>query len=280
MKDTPSNEDNVNLLWTGGWDSTFQLLQLLIIQRRPVTPFYLIDADRRSTGLELRTIARIKARLLREYPYVSDLLEPTQYFAMSDVSPNGEITDAHEAIARVAFMPTQYEWLARFCKELGITDMQLCVHSERRHHDTHFDFGGCISECADGVHRVEQGPSTVHEHRALGCFSFPIITHTKVEMSDIAKEQGLTEIMGMTWFCRSPRKKMTPCGRCGPCIQAIEEGVGWRIPMRGRAAAVLQRSINLPLRSLAKAITRKLGLLDRIRWHGLQKRAQREARNR
>ena len=60
MKEMLSDKENVALLWTGGWDSTFQLLQLLIIHRRRVTPFYLLDEERRSTGVEIRTIKRIK----------------------------------------------------------------------------------------------------------------------------------------------------------------------------------------------------------------------------
>ncbi len=280
MKELLAGRYRANLLWTGGWDSTFQLLQLLIIQQRRVIPFYVIDAERRSTGVELRTMKRIKDRLFREHPYTRELLLPTRYSAVTDIAPDAEIEDAHKAILEERFIARQYEWLARFCKEQGVADMQLCMQSFRVHHKGDINFDELVSESKDGLYRVNPGYAPVNECKVLGCFSFPVITLTKLQMSDIAKEQGLTEIMGMTWFCRFPRKKMRPCGRCGPCLHAIEEGVGWRIPMRGRAASVFQRSINLPLRSLAKTVTRKLGLLDRIRWRGLQKRAQREARNR
>jgi hypothetical protein len=48
-----------NLLWTGGWDSTFQLLQLLFIHRRRVTPYYLVDEESPSLSIEIRTRKRV-----------------------------------------------------------------------------------------------------------------------------------------------------------------------------------------------------------------------------
>ena len=33
----------VKLLWTGGWDSTFRLLQLLLLYEKKVQPYYIID---------------------------------------------------------------------------------------------------------------------------------------------------------------------------------------------------------------------------------------------
>ena len=46
----------VNLLWTGGWDSTFRLLSLVLIKRKPVQPFYVIDVGRVSTIREIKTM--------------------------------------------------------------------------------------------------------------------------------------------------------------------------------------------------------------------------------
>lgn len=35
-----------HLLWTGGWDSTFRVLQLLLCSRDAVQPHYIIDPER------------------------------------------------------------------------------------------------------------------------------------------------------------------------------------------------------------------------------------------
>ncbi len=101
VKQSVSKEPAANLLWTGGWDSTFQLLQLLLVQRRQVTSFYLIDAERPSTGVELQTMKRIKERILKNYPHTRELLQPTRFFAAADVAPDVEITAAFQEARKV-----------------------------------------------------------------------------------------------------------------------------------------------------------------------------------
>ena len=76
--DTRATDDptRVNLLWTGGWDSTFRLLQLLLSHRVPVVPYDLEDPTRASTRIELDTMARITAHLRDAYPHTRELLHP------------------------------------------------------------------------------------------------------------------------------------------------------------------------------------------------------------
>jgi len=33
----------INLFWTGGWDSTFRLIQLVFVNKKTVHPYYIID---------------------------------------------------------------------------------------------------------------------------------------------------------------------------------------------------------------------------------------------
>ena len=53
----------IKILWTGGWDSTFQLLRLLFLDKQPVEPYYLIDEERPSTGIELLALRSSMAGL-------------------------------------------------------------------------------------------------------------------------------------------------------------------------------------------------------------------------
>ena len=68
--------EGVQLLWTGGWDSTFQLLNLLLREGAVVTPWYVIDAERRSTGVELDTMRRLRGELARQFPEARTRLRP------------------------------------------------------------------------------------------------------------------------------------------------------------------------------------------------------------
>jgi len=70
-------------------------------------------------------------------------------------------------------------------------------------------------------------------------FSFPLLHMTKKDMLLKAKENDWMEMMEMTTFCRRP-KKGRPCGLCGPCTDALESGLGFRLPLRSRAVGYLQ----------------------------------------
>ena len=50
----------INLFWTGGWDSTFRLLQLIIVFRKRVQPYYIIDTTRKSVQNEKQAINKIR----------------------------------------------------------------------------------------------------------------------------------------------------------------------------------------------------------------------------
>lgn len=265
MKEMPSDKKSINLLWTGGWDSTFQLLQLLIIHRRQVTPFYLIDAERPSTGVEIQTIKRIKDRLLKEYPHTQELMQPTQYYSVTDISQDSKITEAFQSVLKDKFMGRQYEWLPRFCKENEIADIQLCIHIDDK---AHFVIEHIVSESTDGfqtLFRVDPKFYEMNEYVLFRYFSFPIFNLSKTQMSAIADKQGWEKIMDMTWFCHQPTKKMNPCGKCNPCLYTIEEGLGRRIPIRSRIDAFFHWHLILPLKSLAKTILSHLGLLKYFR---------------
>lgn len=118
------------ILWTGGWDSTFQLLRLVFLERRSVEPYYLINEDRASTGTELLTMKRIRQSIIEVDESAAMLIRPTKYFSVSKIPDHPEITRAYEAIKDVRFIGSQYDWLARCCKLQRITRLQLCIHED------------------------------------------------------------------------------------------------------------------------------------------------------
>ena len=254
------NSKDVKILWTGGWDSTFQLLRLLLIYKHPVTPYYLIDADRPSTRVEILTIQRIKEYLFREFPHTRSLLKPTLFYSVNDISPNAEITKSYKEILKHKSMGGQYDWLARFCKQNSITDMHLCIHRDDK---AHFVIEHIVSENEEdslGGCYVDASFNSTREYALFQFYLFPIFNLSKVEMASISANQGWEEIMGMTWFCHSPTRSMKPCGRCNPCVYTINEGLGWRIPASSQISAIFIRRIIRPLKPFAKRLACQLGI--------------------
>lgn len=211
----------VKLLWTGGWDSTFRLLDLVLTQKRQVQPYYLIShAGRPTAKIELQTMEKIRSMIYERDPGSEALLLPTIYKAVGDIKPNKLITDEYERLTAVKALGSQYEFLARFAEEEGITELELSV--EKYRNKPTYEFA---------------------KTNMFRYFSFPLLKMTKLEMEAAAKRQGFLDIMDETFFCHTPINGQ-PCGNCNPCRIALEEGLGRRLPFERRLKFHLKR---LPL---------------------------------
>lgn len=245
-----------HLLWTGGWDSTFRLLELLLEQGRVVQPHYLEDPSRPSTAIEIETMALIRGTLALQHPRSRELLLPTQFHRVWEL-PDDPGLDAAFAQARAsAFMGDQYAWLARFCRVQHLPGLELCIHRDDKAHAVLERFVVADGEGEARTWRCDPARAGSAEHTLFGDFAFPLFDSSKLDMARRAREQGWHGLMAMTWFCHRPRDGQ-PCGCCNPCLYTIEEGLGWRIPRRRRAISALYRVFVRPLRPLAKAVLQR-----------------------
>jgi len=228
----------VKILWTSGWDSTFRLLQLLIQKKVPVKPYYLIDNTRKSSDKEIDTMARIRNYLFREYPDTKDLLFPTEFFPLNGIKPDPSIAIAWEEIKKSRHIGTQYKWLAGFCKQHEITEIELSV--QKRDDENSIETSLAFNLANGRLSELEQ---TIFKY-----FSFPLLNLSKSEMKLIAEDQNWMDVLSMTWFCHHPLwhpfKGAVPCGDCRPCIIAAEEGFGWRIPAYSKSVGSVVKRVN------------------------------------
>lgn len=238
----------VDLLWTGGWDSTFRLLQLLLQYRLPVVPYYLRDPTRASTRIELQTMARIADRLRATWPHTRALLQPLRIADVDDVPQDPEIAGALREIRRREFIGSQYEWLPAFCKYNAVAGMELGVHVDDkvqallRGFEMEFEHPGGYRSI-----RVDPRHAGSAEFKLFRYFSFPLFHIDKVGIARESEARGWRAIMDMTWFCHAPSRGR-PCGFCAPCVYTIEEGLAHRVPPSRRALSYFYRKLVLPLR--------------------------------
>lgn len=248
MDVTAANVPCANLLWTGGWDSTFRLLQLLLLHRAPVVPYYLEDPTRASTRTELRTMARIVDHVHEAWPHTRELLQPLRLARVEDVAIDPRIDDALHAIRKRVFIGSQYGWLPAFCEQHRIDDMELGVHVDDK---VQALLRGLVMEvehpCGYRSVRVDPRHVASAEYRLFHRFSFPLFGIDKVGIGREAQAQGWGEVMEMTWFCHAPVHGK-PCGICAPCLYTIEEGLAYRVPRSRRALSLLYRRVALPLK--------------------------------
>lgn len=226
------DEKTAKLLWTGGWDSTYRLLNLLIVQNRTVKPYYIIDPIRYSIGAELRARNKIKKMIFDLKPETKKLLLPTEYLELTDIQPREDLTEKYWNLRKKYFMGEQYEWLARFTEQFNLHDLEMSIHIDDKAHYVLSSYVVKVNDNNDIYYMLRDDVEN-DDYDIFKNFKFPLFNLTKVEMEKNAKKLGFVNIMEETWFCFRPLKDDKPCGICAPCSYAIEEGMKRRIPMKG-----------------------------------------------
>lgn len=250
----------VQLLWTGGWDSTFRLLRLLLDLKRPVAPIYLQDETRASLPVEIETMDRIRAALAAAHPHTRALLRPTTFVRVADIAPDATIQRAGDRLAAKYGIGSQYPWLARFCRERGLHEIEMAAENARQGAGLVLldNIAPARSPHGYPTHRVPPDAKDPDAFLVFGAFSYPQIELTRLDTLEIARRNGWDEWMDMTWFCHRPARGMQPCGLCNPCLYAIKEGFGWRIPRRRRTLSAAYRVTLLPLRKACRHVLLQL----------------------
>lgn len=207
-----TSRDVVHIFWTGGWDSTFRVLQLLLKEKVPVQPHYIVRPEQ-STGREINTINNIRRKLRNHFPEGSKLLLPVQFVDRKSIYIREEIKARFDEIKDQEKINIQYLILASYCDQKDLNNVELCILN------------------AEVSHRKDK--------LIFGSFSFPLSGKTKSEIAVRSEENGWMELMKLTVFCRRPRNGK-PCGLCGPCSDAVDAGIGWRLPLKSRLIAYIQ----------------------------------------
>ncbi len=219
-----------NVLWTGGWDSTFRVLELAIVKKETIQPYYILDQARTSTQFELHAMEQIKERMIEKFPSIKDSIKALVTIDKNDIPANEQITKDYKKLLLISDLGSQYEWLGRYAESNGLNDLELCIHLD----DKATDFINASVKKVDGkgdsYYVLLPEDMAYPELNIFRYYRFPILRMTKVQMGEIAKEHGFHEIMEQTWFCHNPRKDGTPCGICNPCKFTRDEGLGRRVP--------------------------------------------------
>ena len=229
-----NDEKNVvNVLWTGGWDSTFRILQLstkdIIIQ-----PHYLIDDidNRLSKNFELDAIRSITEEI-RNLASTQCTIRDLILMNVSDIDECNEITQAYNNLAKNHQIGSQYEWLARYSKDIN----NLEIGDENGSANDSIIYGaikanGDVKKIVDDkkgeYYILDKSISSNDIIKVFGNYHYPILFYSKLEMKREAEEKGFIGILNKTWFCHSPINNQ-PCGRCVPCKGTIKKGLEYRL---------------------------------------------------
>src|SRR5688572_24640635 len=122
----------VHLLWTGGWDSTYRLLYLVVCQGRAVVPHYMVDPGREGAAFEQRAMDAIRRAAAQDFPGREHLIAPTIVTPLASIPADPEITGKFTRLRATAKLGTQYEILARYIAANRLAHLELGIHLDDR----------------------------------------------------------------------------------------------------------------------------------------------------
>ena len=228
----------VNILWTGGWDSTSRMIQASR-EACTIQPYYIIDPDRPSSLKEIRQMQKIKNALKIKSP--TSNIKDIKNLVLDTLVIENKYKLAHKNLLKQCFLGSQYIWFGKLSKQ--IENLELCVHSVDK-------IGSLIrlmySERNSGNYNKESDLELL-----FGSMKFPLMGYTKLKMEEECIKNNDLDILNMSWFCFTPING-TPCGLCNPCKYALEEGMLKRFSKRG----VLYSKFPILFRGLRKLAKR------------------------
>lgn len=224
----------VPLFWTGGWDSTFRLCDLVLVEKRAVKPIYVLDPGRKSYKEEIDAIVAIRAMIRERIKERADLLQPVDMVLKEDIPPNQEITDCYKVLLKkYKKLGVQYEWLARYLSWKELKGVELSIEANLC--SPLSPIFSAIMEKLEGKEGCMELPDDLNEPltTVFGFYRFALLRTTKHDMVRHALRNSFYDIMIRTWFCHKPRNGK-PCGTCNPCELVMKEGMGFRMPLQAK----------------------------------------------
>lgn len=230
----PNKKDIHYVFYTGGFDSTFLLLENLIDKKVPVQPIYLLCSDldsesksiqRKNRTTEINVIKKIRKSFQEKYPELAHNLLPTYY--VTGVKKDKEVERKYQNLRKKfnhfkSRTICQYERLAKF--SLGF-DYPIEIGLEKC--GTGLDkatFDKRITTQTGEVVLDPNLPPHLNDFQIFRNIQFPIAHLTKEEMVDISKKNGYYDLLEMSWSCWYPRHGpfgVYPCGKCSMCQKRV-----------------------------------------------------------
>lgn len=219
------------LYWTGGYDSTYRLCEMLIVEKKKVQPLYVtvpLDNDcvteeackklwvRRNRKEEREAMNQIVKLIHTNFPYTRKTLLPT-------IEIKKEIADSEfnmefeEQFYKNNLWPRkrkkhQYLFLAKFAYyhkkfiDIGV----LGIHKQST-------FGKYLKK-----NLIDKNNNLYIRdvNHPLGYLLFPLYGRTKEDLLVSAKKYKFDNILNLTWSCWFP-KNGKPCKKCPMCRERI-----------------------------------------------------------
>jgi|SRR5690606_35281975 len=217
-------ESSYKVLWTGGWDSTFRIIQLYRL-RVTIQPIYILDQNRRSYVKEIEAIEKITKELSVKFPKSNGKILPI-ILKREDIPSDYFLKFVSKVLKRRMSLGKQYYWLA--CVAKKYKNLELSLHREDMDRFFTTEQLVQINDNTTGVNwKINPKKVDFYKRQLFLNMTFPLIEMSKPEMKRISEDDDFFDLMELTWFCHKSTRK--PCGNCNPCKQYMRDGFGFRL---------------------------------------------------
>ena len=252
-------KETIQVLWTGGMDSTLIMVQYSQIKDIRILPIYLLNTNGRKTeGIELSTMNKIYTELKKDERTKAELL-PIRIVADSiEEIPDVAKEFGFEFYKRIQYKETipvfrkakktildlqknkakgfgkwksnitrlseQYLPIMSYIRsENVIVEIGILHHSIFLYPDIHKvsekNFGGIITR-----NILDKDGTDPDIYEVFYNVSFPLCRMEKIDVFNAYSEMGYEHIRDMVWHCYNPIDDK-PCGCCNTCVSYIRDGI-------------------------------------------------------
>ena len=226
----------VHILWTGGLDSTYRVVELSQTDC-VIHPHYIIINGRGTVENELKAISDITDILNSDERTIAKLM-PVETFPMTELEMYADIQSAWNHLhEKKYFNSSQYPLLARYARQKRLK-LEMGIQ---------FSENGSVTEVVDESYLVDcpehedvmmidpiKGSQEWASYTLFKDCLFPKSLYHKTKREEIEelRSQGYDKVLKKVWTCFHPVFGM-PCGHCFPCKSARKEGTGVLVPFAG-----------------------------------------------
>jgi hypothetical protein len=231
---TNDNDEEIHYLyWTGGYDSTFRLCEMLLDENKIVQPIYValvLDNDcqseetcsklwlRRNRKEEYTAMENVADKIKEKYPHVKDRLLKTL------------IIDDHIKDDTFNFNFEKKFYSKNLWPRKRKTHQYLFLSKYSSYHKKHIDIGvlGIHKKALlakflkKNLKKTEDNYEIQIKNHPLYYIRFPLYGRSKEMLLEKAQVNGYSEILQLTWSCWFP-KDGKPCDKCPMCKERIVE---------------------------------------------------------
>ena len=240
------NKKKINLFWTGGWDSTFQLCRLSL-KNVIVHPIYIVMDRKYRTGEKFEVLSQNKILdILKKRDTTKATILPVLRIHREHIKIPSHIMDAYQyyfnqgdGLGRQYLILGSYAYRHKSCY-IQIEDYE---NNDEQSRTIRLIKSGNYQINNDNVGFLLKKGTDPKLYALFGNMYFSTSSMTEGDIVKWVDENNFWDVMKHTWTCYMPIDGK-PCGFCQPCRTKLKQHLDFLIPEEARKRGFVYNYLN------------------------------------